>query len=128
MSFTVDYSSNAGKVRLLIADTNPTYPQFTDEEIAAFLSLESSSVRRAAATALEVIAVNEALIQKRIVALHLETDGPALAAELRNLAKSLREQDKLSPGAGSTFMIAEFADGPEARAERLRKLRERGSL
>lgn len=128
MSFTVDYASKAGKVRLLIADTNSTYPQFTDEEISAFLSLEASSVRRAAATALEVIAVNEALIQKRIVALHLETDGPALAAELRNLAKSLREQDKIAAGSGATFMIAEFADGPEQRSERIRKLRERGTL
>lgn len=125
MAFTVDYSTNAGKVRLLIADTNSAYPQFTDAEIDAFLEMEGS-FRRAAAMALEVIAVNEALIQKRIVALHLETDGPALAAELRNLAKSLREQDKLAAGSGSTFMIAEFADGPEQRAERLRKLAERG--
>lgn len=127
MAFTVDYSTNTGKVRLLIADTNATYPQFTDEEISAFLEMEGS-FRRAAAMALEVIAVNEALIQKRIVALHLETDGPALAAELRNLAKSLREQDKTSAGSGSTFMIAEFADGPEQRAERIRKLTERGLL
>lgn len=125
MAFTVDYSTNAGKIRLLIADTNSAYPQFTDAEIDAFLEMEGS-FRRAAAMALEVIAVNEALIQKRIVALHLETDGPALAAELRNLAKSLREQDKLAAGSGSTFMIAEFADGPEQRAERLRKLAERG--
>jgi len=128
MSFTVNYSTNAGKVRLLIADTNSAYPQFTDAEIDAFLEMEGSSFRKAAAMALEVIAVNEALIQKRIVALHLETDGPALAAELRNLAKSLREQDRLSAGSGSTFMIAEFADGPEQRQERLQKLAERGLL
>lgn len=127
MAFTVDYSTNAGKVRLLIADTNSAFPQFTDAEIDAFIEMEGS-FRRAAAMALEVIAVNEALIQKRIVALHLETDGPALAAELRNLAKSLREQDKTSAGSGSTFMIAEFADGPEQREERIRKLTERGLL
>lgn len=127
MSFTVDYGTDAGKVRLLITDTDSAYPQFTDEQVAAFLSMEGT-FRRAAAMALEVIAVNEALIQKRIVALHLETDGPALAAELRNLAKSLREQDKLAAGSGATFMIAEFADGPEQRAERLRKLAERGLL
>lgn len=127
MAFTVNYGTDAGKVRLLITDTDSNYPQFTDEQIDAFLSMEGS-FRRAAAMALEVIAVNEALIQKRIVALHLETDGPALAAELRNLAKSLREQDKLSAGSGATFMIAEFADGPEQRSERLRKLAERGIL
>lgn len=127
MSFTVNYGTNAGKVRLLITDTNSSLPQFSDEEIDAFLEMEGT-FRRAAAMALEVIAVNEALIQKRIVALHLETDGPALAAELRNLAKSLREQDKFSAGAGSTFMVAEFADCPEQREERLRKLAERGLL
>lgn len=127
MSFTVNYGTNAGKVRLLITDTNPVIPQFSDEEIDVFLELEGS-VRRAAAMALEVIAVNEALLQKRIVILHLETDGPALAAELRNLAKSLREQDKLSAGSGATFMIAGFADCPEQREEHLRKLAERGLL
>lgn len=123
--FTYDVSTNAGKVRLRIADTSSSLPQFQDAEIEAFLSMEGT-VLRAAAAALETIAVNEALIQKRIVALHLETDGPALAAELRNLAKSLREQDKLSLASGATIRIAEFADSPEQMAERMRKQALRG--
>ena len=127
MAFTYDVSTNAGKVRLMIADTVEAYQQFSDDEIAAFLSMESRP-RRAAAMALEAIAVNEALIQKRIVALHLETDGPALAAELRNMAKSLREQDKLSAGSGATMRIAEMVSTPEQADERRWKQAQRNGI
>ena len=127
MAFTYDVSTNAGKVRLMIADTVEAYQQFSDDEIAAFLSMESRP-RRAAAMALEAIAVNGALIQKRIVALHLETDGPALAAELRNMAKSLREQDKLSAGSGATMRIAEMVSTPEQADERRWKQAQRNGI
>lgn len=127
MAFTYDLSTNAGKVRLMVADTVQEYQQFSDEEIAAFLSMEPRP-RRAAAMALEAIAVNESLIQKRIVALHIETDGPALAAELRNMAKSLREQDKLSAGSGATMRIAEMVSTPEQAAERRWKQAQRNGV
>ena len=90
MSAMTDYSTDAAKVRLLIGDIDTTRPMFNDESIAAFLSISGDSVKRAAATALLVIAANEVLVQKRIRLLDLSTDGPAEADALRQLAAQYR--------------------------------------
>lgn len=92
MAFTYDPSTDRGKVRLLCTDVRETNPLFQDAEIDAFLSL-NTSVRMAAAAALEVIAASEVLVLKKITNLDLETDGPAVARELRELAKQLRAQE-----------------------------------
>lgn len=102
MAFTYDVSTDRGKVRLLCTDTLESNAIFQDAEIDAFLSM-NTSVRLAAAAALEVIASNEVLVLKKIVNLDLETDGPAVARELREQAKQLRAQES-SVGA---FDIAE---------------------
>lgn len=93
MAFTYDVSTDRGKVRLLITDVQEANPLFQDAEIDAFLTL-NTSVRLAAAAALEVIAASEVLVLKKIVNLDLETDGPAVARELRELAKQLRAQEE----------------------------------
>lgn len=92
MAFTYDVSTDRGKVRLLITDVQDAKPLFQDAEIDAFLTL-NTSVRMAAAAALEVIAASEVLVLKKIINLDLETDGPAVARELRELAKQLRAQE-----------------------------------
>lgn len=79
-------------VRLLINDLGTGDDQvFDDTEITAFLDLEGS-VKLAAAQALDVIASNEVLVSKRIRTLDLQTDGPAVAKELREHATRLRAQ------------------------------------
>lgn len=93
MAFTYNVATDRGKVRLLITDVQAASPIFQDEEIDAFLAL-TTSVRLAAASALECIAASEVLILKKIVNLDLETDGPAVAKELRELAKQLRSQEE----------------------------------
>lgn len=85
-------STPLGMVRLLIADLNHADPLFTDADLLAVLTAESGSVKLAAATALEVISRSEVLISKKITTQDLSTDGPAVAAELRAQAKSLRDQ------------------------------------
>lgn len=91
----IDYDSSVGRVRLLISDTDePENLILTDEQILAFLDMESDRVRLAAAAALEAIARSEALKSKVIRTLDLQTDGAKLAAELRASAKDLREQDE----------------------------------
>ena len=50
------------------------------------------NVRLAAADALEAIAVSEVLVSKKIRTNDLTTDGPAVSAELRALAKQLRDR------------------------------------
>jgi len=96
MAFTFDVETDAGKVRLLITDTDSDNAIFTDAEINAFLSMtkvnDENDVRLAAAQALDTIATSEALVQKRIKLLDLSTDGPSVAKELRERAKDLRRQ------------------------------------
>lgn len=92
---TYDPATPVGQVRLLINDTavdTEDGPVFTDAEITAFLTLNRQSPKRAAAAALEVIAADEALTSKVIRDHELQTDGAKLAAELRQLAGSLRAQ------------------------------------
>lgn len=91
-----DYSTAVGQVRLLIPDTEqlgdtPAYI-FSDSQITAFLSMYSSSIKRAAAQAKLVLATSEALINKVISTYDLKTDGAKLGAELRAQAEALRQE------------------------------------
>lgn len=104
----IDYTTNVGRVRLLVPDTDEDDLLFSDEQISAFLTVEGSSVRRAAAAVLETIASNEAMVSKKIRTLDLQTDGPAVAAELRARAKTLRDQDAADADDPWGLEIAEF--------------------
>lgn len=92
MAFTYDPTSDRGKVRMLITDRDENNAIFQDAEIDAYLNMEGDSVKLAAASALSAIAVDQVLLLKKIKLLggDLETDGPAVAKELRELAKQLR--------------------------------------
>lgn len=59
MSFTYTLSSDIGRVRLLVPDTNSVSPLFTDEEILAFLEIENQNPFHAAALAIETVASRE---------------------------------------------------------------------
>jgi hypothetical protein len=63
-----------------------------DSHLQSFLDLEAGRIKRAAASALDTIASSEAMVQKRITLLDLQTDGPATANALRQHAKALRDQ------------------------------------
>lgn len=120
MSFDYDPTTDAGKVRLLIADTDSANPIFQDAEIDAFLSMNGSSVKRAAAAALRTIAASETLVQKRIKILEIQTDGPSESAELRALANALIEEAENDEAAeGGTFDVAEFAVSDFQQRERI---------
>lgn len=88
---TVDPTTDVGMVRLLVTDLDETQPLFTDRQIEALLTAEGG-VKRAAAAALETVARSETLIAKKISTQDLTTDGPAVARELRESAKALRDQ------------------------------------
>ena len=117
MTLTYDPSTNAGRVRLLCTDTDSGREIFDDVEIDAFLAIEGS-VFPAAALALETIAANEALVEKRIKLLDLATDGPAVADALLKRATLLRERAAAS---SIPFGTAEFADDFWQREEKLAK-------
>jgi hypothetical protein len=122
MAETFDYSTNRGKVRLLIADTDPANYLFNGQAIDAFIELaRGSSVKRAAAIALRTIAANEILVQKRIRILDLSTDGPAEAVQLRQLADALDAQadEDDAADADGLFDTAEMILTPAQRRQYL---------
>lgn len=119
MSFTYDPTSDVGKVRLLITDTqvsNPALQMFSDYEIQAYLDLETT-VFEAAALALDTIATNEALVQKVIKTLDLETDGSKTAAVLMARAKALRER----ASDNADVVIADMVTSEFSRREVIKK-------
>lgn len=76
-------------VRFLIADLGPD-PLINDDQIDAAIAAEGGSDLLAAARCLEVIAVSEVLVGKKIATQDLTTDGAAVAKELREQAAQLR--------------------------------------
>lgn len=123
MSFTVDYSTARGKVRLLIGDIDDQNPIFEDDAIDAFISMAlNNDVRRAAAQALMTIAASEVYVQKVIRLLDLSTNGAAVAAELRAQAKALRDEADAEEVDGA-FDWAEQVYSPAQYVERLWKQR-----
>ena len=127
MAFTLDYTTNRGKVRLLISDIDVDNVIFQDDAIDAFLGLaRENDVKRAAALALRTIAGNEVYVQKRIRMLDLSTDGPAEAEALRNLATDLEAQADAEETSG-VFDWAEMVHSPQQFDERLYKQRLRNS-
>jgi hypothetical protein len=121
MPFTFDVTTSRGQVRLLVPDSNPTTYVFEDAEIDAFLTLESGSVRRAAAMALETLASNETLVLKVIRLLELSTDGAKTADSLLKRAALLRSQaDEVDAADGALFDWAEMTlDDFSARERRV---------
>lgn len=92
MAFTYDLAGDVGKVRLLLNDVDEGTAVFQDDELQAFLDLESGSIKRAAAQAIDTNADNEALASKVITDHQLQTDGAKLADALRKRAAALRSQ------------------------------------
>lgn len=109
-------------VRLLTTDTDSGGYVFEDEELALFLAQAGDDALLAAATALETMATNEALVSKRIKILDLTTDGPAVARELRERATALRAQAAAGTEDEPAFAIAEQIFNPFGWQERSMRL------
>lgn len=106
---TVDPTTSIGLVRLLTTDLDEEDPLLTDAQVTALLSLTNQDKRLAAAQALDIIARSEVLVSKKIKTQDLQTDGPAVAAELRASAAELRRQSNEAEGdSESGFDIVGF--------------------
>jgi len=94
------------QVRVLIADVGSD-PLLDDLTIDAYLELNlvagAPAMRLAAADAMEKGAVSEVLVSKKIRTNDLATEGPAVSAELRALARQLRERAKALADAADIF-------------------------
>lgn len=74
------------QVRLWAADLDADNQLLTDAHYADLIDSNAGSLRLAAADALEIMALSEVLVSKKIRTQTLSTDGPAVSAELRALA------------------------------------------
>ncbi len=128
MAFSYDVTTDIGKVRLLITDTDNDSPIFQDEEINAFLAM-NDGVKRAAAAALDVIASNQVFVLKVIRTLDLSTDGAATARALREHADQLREEAAVTEaGEEGLFDYAEMVTDAFTARQRLRNQVLRGQV
>lgn len=103
-----DPTTDSGMVRLICTDTNPSEEMLSDAEITAYLALNDGNIRMAAADALDHIATNEVLVQKRIKLLDLSTDGPSEAKALHELAETQR---RLAAD-GAEEPVVDWAENP----------------
>lgn len=117
----IDFETDLGRVRLLIADLDEDAPIFTDLHLEGYLSLNAGSVYRAAADALDAMATTDALMSRKIRTQDLSTDGPAVAAELRKQAVALRAKADVDDADAPFLDVVGFHPycGPEGTEYRL---------
>jgi hypothetical protein len=104
MPATYDPTTPRGLVRLILNDIGDPWV-FQDAEIDAFLTLEGSSVKRAAAQAIDTNATNLVLAMRVLRTQDVATDGAKVADAMRAHAKMLREQADLSDDDGAFFDV-----------------------
>lgn len=122
MTFTYDPTSDLGRVRMIIGDKDDMNVIFQDAEIEAFLSLNSSDVRLAAAEVLDTMASDQAMVLKVIRTMDLSTDGAAVAKSLREHAAQLRtDAEAAEAGEGDLFDYAEMVVDEFTKRERVEK-------
>ena len=114
----VNFSSDTGKVRVLLGDTEAEnvvggvgdYMYFGDDEIGAFLTMYGDNVKLASARAMETIASSQALLLKSWSSDDLSVNGDKIAESLRKLAAQLREEALQEESSEYFNMIAMFID------------------
>jgi len=124
-SWHYDPTTDIGKVRLRISDTDPNRPIMDDEDIQAFLDMSGGAVALAAAMALEAIAINEVLCLKVVNLMGaIVTDAASAAKQLLAQAKTLRAEYAQLGDGGPGFLTIELVDSQEAREEKYAKAME----
>lgn len=121
-----DYSTPLGQLRALLSQTkqhkdpqNPELPAdylVSDGQLNAYIAINNGGLFGAAADALLALATNEALISKKIRTEDLQTDGPAVAGELRRMAETYRQRHKDDLEAldlVDSFEIVDYTPHPE---------------
>jgi len=138
--FTYDPTSNLGKVRLLIADTDSSHPIFQDDEVQAAMEMQNSdflyvsgmaqptglgaqvsvsvvSLYRSAAVLLRALAANKSRLAAVVQLLDVKLAPNVAAQALRDTAKEYIEMEQDS----GAFAIAEVAPDTFSARERLFK-------
>lgn len=129
MTFTYEPTTDLGKVRMLIPDRVEENAVFLDDELQAYLDMNDSNVRRAAAEALETIASDEAMTLKVLTTLDISTNGASTSDALLRRATLLRQQaeDADAGEEGGMFDYAEMTPNAFTRRERVLNQAQRDS-
>ena len=103
MAFTYDLSTNRGRVRLKIRDTDTSDALrqiFQDDEIDFFLTEAAADLNLAAAGALDAIAANAALLAKAQKIGDYSIDSKSMAAAVMKVAAHYRSLSEQTPAFG----------------------------
>jgi hypothetical protein len=92
MAFSYDPTTDAGLIRLLIADTDEGTHVFSDAEIAAVYAANANSVKATSAQLLEALAANHAKLAIKVGRGDVDEDLTKVASELRAQAALYRAQ------------------------------------
>ena len=105
-------------LRLHLADPTGDTELLSREDLTALYAAAGGSVERTVASALRTIAASEVLVSKKIQSQDLSTDGPAVSAELRALAREWdAKADVLESAAADTGFIGYVTTGQGVRYE-----------
>jgi hypothetical protein len=95
--YTYDITTNLGKVRAMIGDTNAASVILGDAKINAFLTMKSNDLYAAAAMALYAISASKSLLAKKKSAGDYSEDLTAIAKECRATAAAYQEMSENIP-------------------------------
>lgn len=116
------------RLRLMIPDTDEANPIFFDGELD-FLLTDNGDLRLAAATALEIMASQQAMIQKVMTVLDVQTDGAKVSDALLKRAGQLRDDwARTEDETDSGFDFAELVYDDFSWRERMLNELQRGAL
>ena len=112
-----DMSSDVGKIRVLLGDTDPQniisgvgeYTFFSDDELDAFLEMYGGNVKLATARCMETIAGSQVLLLKSWSSDDLSVNGDRITDSLRRVAAQLRAEALDEESSEYFNLIAFFA-------------------
>lgn len=98
-----DFTTLAGKVRLLVGDTEPDpldppvsgqgeYAWYSDAELEALGEMYGGNPKKVAIYVLSIVAVNQAMLLKKWTSEDLQIDGPAIVKGIENTLKRLAKE------------------------------------
>ena len=117
-----DFTTLAGKVRLLVGDTEPDeldppvtgqgdYAWYTDEELEALGGMYGDNPKRVAIYVLSIVAINQSMLLKKWTSEDLQIDGPAIIRGIENTLKRLAKEVDLEDALGGEAEFFEVYGG-----------------
>jgi hypothetical protein len=123
--FPPDYSTLAGKVRVLVGDTEAApltvpvsgqgqYAWYSDEELEVLGEMNGYNAKRVAIWVLSQVAISQALLLKKWTSEDLQVDGPSIVRSMEATLKRLAaEVEREETRAGDDEFFGIYGGTPE---------------